>query len=84
MSDHSLDLYDPSTGLVFGCVEADSMNTLAAKVATARAAQPDWAARPYPERQAIIRRFRDLLVERTDTLARTQSRETGKPITQAG
>ncbi len=83
MSDHSLDLYDPSTGLVFGCVEADSMNTLAAKVATARAAQPDWAARPYPERQAIIRRFRDLLVERTDTLARTQSRETGKPITQA-
>lgn len=83
MSGAALDLYDPSTGLVFGCVESDTADSLAAKVAAARAAQPAWAARPYVERQATIRRFRDLLVERKDALAKIQTRETGKPITQA-
>ncbi len=79
----SLDLYDPSKGTVFGVVDSENSETVATKVTAARQAQPAWAARPFAERHAAIVRFRDLLAERVDALARTQSRETGKPISQA-
>jgi acyl-CoA reductase-like NAD-dependent aldehyde dehydrogenase len=49
----------------------------------ARAAQPDWADRPHAERASVVRRFRELVEERREELARTLTVETGKPITQA-
>lgn len=79
----SLDLYDPSKGTVFGVVDSETSESVGLKVDAARAAQAAWAARPYAERHAAITRFRELLVERTEALARNQSRETGKPIAQA-
>lgn len=78
-----LTITNPATGTVLRELPADDANAIARKAAAARKAQPAWAARPFAERAAIIRRFRDLLAERRDTLALTQSAETGKPITQA-
>ncbi len=78
-----IDLHDPATGEVTGQLEPDTAATIRAKLDAARAAQPAWAARPYEERAAVIARFRDLMVEGRDALATIQSRETGKPISQA-
>ena len=74
---------NPATGAVIRELADDSPAEVARKHERARRAQPAWAARPYEERAAAIRRFRDLLVERRDDLARTLTSEMGKPITQS-
>ena len=53
------------------------------KLARARRAQPGWAARPYAERAAALRSFRDLLAAEADECAALTTREMGKPIRQA-
>ncbi len=73
-----------ATGGLIHEVAEDGPAEVARKHDRARRAQPAWAERPYEERAAAIRRFRDLLVERRDTLARTLTSEMGKPITQSG
>jgi acyl-CoA reductase-like NAD-dependent aldehyde dehydrogenase len=45
--------------------------------------QPAWAATPIKKRLAVIRKFRELVVERMPELARTLSLEVGKPIRQS-
>lgn len=78
-----LKIQNPATGTVLRELPADDAASVAEKAAAARRAQPAWAARPLAERITILRRFRDLVAERRDTLAVTQSAETGKPISQA-
>ena len=75
---------NPATGAVVREVAEDGPEEVARKHERARRAQPGWAALPYEERASAIRRFRDLLVERRDELARTLTSEMGKPITQSG
>lgn len=79
----ALTIHNPATGTVLRELPADDAASVVTKAAAARRAQKAWAARPFAERKAIIQRFRDLLAERKDTLALTQSAETGKPISQA-
>jgi acyl-CoA reductase-like NAD-dependent aldehyde dehydrogenase len=74
---------NPATGQVIRELPADGPDAVARKHDRARLAQPSWAARPYEERAAAIRRFRDLLVEAREELARTLTSEMGKPITQS-
>jgi len=74
---------NPATGAVIRELAEDGPEEVAPKHDRARRAQPVWAARPYGERAAAIRRFRDLLVLRRDDLARTLTSEMGKPITQS-
>jgi acyl-CoA reductase-like NAD-dependent aldehyde dehydrogenase len=74
---------NPATGAVIGQVAEDAPETIAAKYAAARDAQPRWAAAPLPERVAALRRFRDGLVERKEELARILTAEVGKPIRQS-
>lgn len=54
-----------------------------AAVARARDAQPAWAALSAKERCRRLAGFRDLIVERADTLATLISQETGKPRLEA-
>lgn len=75
---------NPATGEVVREVAEDGPEEVTRKHERARRAQPGWAARPYEERASAIRRFRDLLVQRRDDLARTLTSEMGKPITQSG
>ena len=74
---------NPATGAVIRELAEDGPEEVARKHERARRAQPGWAARPYEERASAIRRFRDLLVQRRDDLARTLTSEMGKPITQS-
>jgi acyl-CoA reductase-like NAD-dependent aldehyde dehydrogenase len=74
---------NPASGEVLReVVEADGP-AIASAVRRARAAQPAWAAAPLAARCEAIRRFRALVVDRTEPLARTLSLEVGKPIVQA-
>lgn len=76
-------IYNPASGQVIDDVSEDAPEAIVRKVDAARRAQPAWAARPFAERAAILKRFRDLVVARKETLAQILTREVGKPITQA-
>jgi len=76
-------VYDPATGGRIAEVPIMDAAAVRAAVARARDAQPAWAALPVKERCRRLTRFRDLVVERADTLATLISRETGKPRLEA-
>jgi succinylglutamic semialdehyde dehydrogenase len=52
-------------------------------VQAAREAQPAWAARPLPERVAVVRRIGEVLAAREDELARAIALDVGKPLWEA-
>jgi acyl-CoA reductase-like NAD-dependent aldehyde dehydrogenase len=76
-------IMNPATGGVIAEVAADNLKTVRAKYELARAAQPKWAAVPIKKRLAVLARFRELLIERQDLLAKTLTAEVGKPIRQS-
>jgi acyl-CoA reductase-like NAD-dependent aldehyde dehydrogenase len=76
----TLKIHNPATGNVIDEIAADDADSVAAKAAAARAAQPAWAALPMAERLACITRLRAAVVAQLDALATTMTRETGKPI----
>ncbi len=78
-----LAIHNPATGALIAEVLADDGASVAAKMERARAAQPQWAARPLAERQACIGRFRAALDAGIETLAATLTAEVGKPIRQS-
>ena len=78
-----MQILNPADGTLVGEIAEDGAQSVAAKYARARAAQPAWAAVPLEQRLAIILRFKQLVEERKTGLAATLTRETGKPIVQA-
>ena len=78
-----ISVINPATEKVIEEIAVDDETAVSKKVASARAAQLEWAQKPVEERIALLNRFKGLLVEKVDTLARTLTAETGKPITQA-
>jgi acyl-CoA reductase-like NAD-dependent aldehyde dehydrogenase len=74
---------NPATGETIAEVPEDGPAEVARKVQQAAAAQGEWDARGLVERAGAVRRFRELLQERRDALARTLTSEVGKPITQS-
>jgi acyl-CoA reductase-like NAD-dependent aldehyde dehydrogenase len=76
-------IVNPATDEVLREVAADDTAAVAQKLARARAAQPGWARTPFAARQAVLGRFRALVGERIEPLARTLTHEVGKPITQS-
>ncbi|HSV47996.1 MAG TPA: aldehyde dehydrogenase family protein [Ramlibacter sp.] len=76
----SLAIHNPANGALIATLGADDADSVAAKAAAARAAQPGWAELPLDERKACIARFRDGVLRELEALAATMTRETGKPI----
>ena len=74
---------NPATGDVLADLPEADRAAVTAAVARLRTAQSSWAAAPLETRCAAIRRFRALVLERGEELARTLSLEVGKPIRQA-
>ena len=77
---NSLSVFNPADGELITSLPADDPESLAAKAAAARRAQPDWAATPLAQRKDCIARFREAVVREREDLARTLTQETGKPI----
>ncbi len=76
-------ILNPADGALIRELADDTPAVVAEKYARARAAQPAWAAVPLDRRLGAIERFKTLIEERKDELARTLTRETGKPIRQS-
>jgi succinylglutamic semialdehyde dehydrogenase len=71
---------DPCTGDVIWRGPIADETAVNAAIARARAAQPDWEATPIEQRIAILRAYADRVKARAEDVARTISRETGKPL----
>ena len=71
-------VYDPSTGQVQANLEHADAALLGEAVATAKAAQPAWAAINPQRRARVMFKFKALLDEHLDELARLMSSEHGK------
>ena len=75
--------FDPSTGEEIWNGAAANKSDVADAVRAARKAFEPWALTPLEERVAVMERYRDLVKDRADDLARLISRETGKPFWEA-
>ncbi len=76
-------IVNPANGELIDEVDDTTPDGVASAYASARAAQPAWAARPLTERLDAIRGFRAGVVDRLDELAAVLTAETGKPIGQS-
>ncbi|MCK5910894.1 MAG: succinylglutamate-semialdehyde dehydrogenase [Caulobacter sp.] len=71
---------DPATGEAVWRGATASPSDVGRAVEAARRAFPAWADRPREERIAVLRRYKEILVERTAAFAEALSRETGKAL----
>ncbi|MEY4890566.1 MAG: succinylglutamate-semialdehyde dehydrogenase [Pseudomonadota bacterium] len=71
---------EPATGATFW---RGPVSDVEAEVALARDAGPEWSARPLTVRVETLRRFVNVVRQKSDALADCISRETGKPLWEA-
>ena len=76
----SLTSFEPATGAPLW---TGTVGDAAAEVAAARAAWPEWAARPLTVRVETIRRFANVVRGKKAEFAELIARETGKPLWEA-
>ncbi|MRV75361.1 succinylglutamate-semialdehyde dehydrogenase [Duganella sp. FT92W] len=74
---------DPSNGRQTWTSREATLDDVAAAATAARAAFEGWALTSLEERIAIVTRFRDLLKEDAEELARLIAEEVGKPLWEA-
>jgi succinate-semialdehyde dehydrogenase / glutarate-semialdehyde dehydrogenase len=74
---------DPADGSVIDSLQSAEPEHAIAAVDAAAAAAADWAARAPRERAEILRRAFDLMIARTDEIARLIVCEMGKPLAEA-
>ena len=78
-----LKIINPATEELITELEIDNSRSIIEKYNRAMSAQLEWMERPLDDRARILAGFKAGLLAEADTLARTQSEETGKPIRQA-
>ena len=79
----TIDVFNPATGQAFAQAPDCTPAQLDAAVDAARAAFPAWKATAVAERQALIRRAGDVLLEHAEVLAPLFTREQGRPVDAA-
>jgi malonate-semialdehyde dehydrogenase (acetylating)/methylmalonate-semialdehyde dehydrogenase len=77
------EVFNPATGEVTGLVRLGDAATVDAAVRAARSAQPAWAETPALRRARVMFRFKELLEQRHDEMARLITREHGKVFEDA-
>jgi acyl-CoA reductase-like NAD-dependent aldehyde dehydrogenase len=78
-----MNVVNPATHQLIDSVPDTDVAALPALLARARAAQRGWAAKTPSERKAVLTRFRQVLSEQKEELARTLTLEVGKPLSQS-
>ena len=79
----ALTVRNPADGEVLGHVPSLGAAETGQAVAAAAAAMADWRQRLARERAAVLRRWRDLMLENQEDLARIITLEQGKPLAEA-
>ncbi len=75
--------YNPATGEAMEALRTHSADEIRAMVAEARRAQNNWGELAAEQRASVLHKLRDLVIERQDDVASTDSRETGKSLFEA-
>src|SRR6478609_3912826 len=78
-----LKILNPATKQLIAELPEDSADSVKAKVLAARAAQSAWSRTPFEARKGAIAKWKALVAEHKDRLARTLTAEMGKPLQQA-
>jgi acyl-CoA reductase-like NAD-dependent aldehyde dehydrogenase len=78
-----LKIVNPATKQVIAELPEDTADTVKAKVAAARAAQPAWWSTSFEVRKRAVAKWNALVAENKDRLAHTLTAEMGKPLQQA-
>lgn len=78
----TLDVIDPSTGLVFATAPRASKAQLDEAVAAAKSAFPSWSKTPLADRQKVLLAIAGTLKANAQELAQLLTREQGKPIAE--
>lgn len=79
----SIEVINPATEAVVGCVPALGAAEARLAVAAAHAAQPEWRAASAYERADALRRWHRLILQHMEDLARILTAEQGKPLPEA-
>lgn len=79
----SYDNLDPADGSVLGGVSRGGPDEVDRAVRAGADAQPAWAATMTEHRADALARLADLVDRERESLARTESEDTGKPLSQA-
>jgi acyl-CoA reductase-like NAD-dependent aldehyde dehydrogenase len=74
---------NPASKQVLGEVPISSAADIDDAVMHARVAQQEWSKQPLSRRLALIEEFRQLLFQSREEIARSITRETGKPIVES-
>ena len=82
-SDRTAPVFDPALGKAVSEVSLANRADIAAAIASAKAAFPDWRDTSLAKRQQIIFKFRELLNERKHELAEIITAEHGKVLSDA-
>lgn len=77
------DVYNPSRGEVIARVPMSGASEVDAAVAAARKAFATWGTTPAPKRATILFRYRELLEQHFEELARLVTQENGKTFDEA-
>ena len=77
------DVYNPSIGKVIAKVPFCSTEEVNSCVEAAAAAGPEWAAKPVVQRCHYLFKFRELMTQYAEEIARCVTREHGKTLVEA-
>lgn len=75
---------NPATGELLGHAPISQKEHIDDAIATARAAQPAWAAKSDKDRKAILMQVAQVLTDNTEYLAKWITQEQGKPMAGPG
>jgi len=76
-------VHNPATGELLGHVPAISVAQTRAAIEAAAGAQKAWAGLTGKERQKVLRKLTDLMMENQEDLARIMTAEQGKSLTES-
>ena len=79
---HWVENIDPATAGALATVGSATADEVDDAVSAASRAAPEWAALAPSRRGTLLRRLADLVRRDADVLARLETRDTGKPLTQ--
>jgi 4-(gamma-glutamylamino)butanal dehydrogenase len=80
VSGRTYEVENPATGQTIAAVAEGGVEDVDRAVAAARRAAPGWAATPPADRKRILIRFADLIDAHAEELARIETLDVGKPI----
>src|SRR5437016_10976800 len=82
-SAETLDVFNPATSEVLARVQLAGAEDVEAAVAAARAAFPEWRRTPPESRIQFLFRYRQLLEEHANEIARLTTQENGKTFAES-